>query len=1125
MACLAAGWPVESGPIPGRCMIGAKVLWAASPPRRVHLNSRGRAWLLVVIICAAQWLALLPSVVSAAEDRHRIMVLPFRLYSPTTDADFSETLADLLASRLESSGRVVLEQPGALGTAYSLDSAPLDEQQRLRRAARERGVAFLVGGSLTELAGRFNMDLRVIPLQAGARPASILLRADNENELLEKIREASDRILVMISSEAQAPVLAIEISPAELENSVDRSVLLQKVGEVFDPERVRADVERIGKRPDLSAVRAEIDRSAAGIRVIYHLIPTTALTGGGLKSQDTTDVIAEVRVRGNRRIESDAILARIETRAGEPYLAPKVAADVREVYRLGFFRNVRVVSEESLDGRILIFEVEENPVVRRITITGNDNIGNDKIRDSLTLTTGSTLDFPLLFENQSRIEALYRAEGYYLADVSYEIDPIADEAVAVHFQVNENEKLRLTRIEFIGNEHFDDDELTQGFKTKVWRFWSYATRFLDNSGTYAEPVFLQDLRSVGEKYANAGFLQVEVGEPLVSALEEGLVVRVNIEEGDRFRVGELSFEGDPTADFEVLRETLALKKDEFFNRSLLTRDVEALEKRYTDNGYFFARVTPLTRTGDDSDHVDVNFAVEKGDLFFIQDIEVNGNTNTVDPVIRREMQLVEGQLYSARALSNSQSRLQSLGFFEEVNFETEPTDEVDQLDLAVNVVERPTGSLSFGAGFSSLDRFVVNGSISQANLFGRGYGVQASVDIGGRADRFFLSFSNPYFWGSNFGLNATLSQTEIEFEDFNEEQTGAQLVLSHLLDERGRTRGFLRYDFSSRKVRQASGVNAAALIFREVLNGEESTSLLGLSLRSDTRNDRVMPSRGHQIGASMEFAGLGGFSKFLRFEGRSAFYWPAPEWFPYRSTFSVSARGGWALPFNSISDFDLPEPSIGELSRVDDQRLPLDAVDDDLKLPLTERYFLGGLGTFQLRGFRSRSLGPRRPLLQQTNGTNFLGSLVSPVGYGNDSGNWVCRDFNPGTAENPTVINFQGDGDGECNDLSDRDISDFEDLDETDVIGGNKFFSLSLEHRFPISEALGLVGIVFLDMGNAFSENEDLWDVGLWRFGTGVGALWFSPFGPLEGFIGFPLDALEIEDSMVFEFSVGGASF
>ena len=200
----------------------------------------------------------------------------------------------------------------------------------------------------------------------------------------------------------------------------------------------------------------------------------------------------------------------------------------------------------------------------------------------------------------------------------------------------------------------------------------------------------------------------------------------------------------------------------------------------------------------------------------------------------------------------------------------------------------------------------------------------------------------------------------------------------------------------------------------------------------------------------------------------------------------------------------------------------LDHIDTDLKLPLSERYFLGGLGNFQLRGYHARSVGPRRALLQRS-GAFGAGDLFQPVGtqLAIDEATGLPDAF---CDDRDTRFGNQGDGDGRCNSIFDND-DDFDDLDETDVIGGNRFFSGTFEYRFPISRELGLIGIVFLDIGNAFDEDQTLFDVTDWRYGTGFGALWFSPFGPLQAFVGFPLNKLEVEDSVTFEFSVGGSAY
>jgi outer membrane protein assembly complex protein YaeT len=491
----------------------------------------------------------------------------------------------------------------------------------------------------------------------------------------------------------------------------------------------------------------------------------------------------------------------------------------------------------------------------------------------------------------------------------------------------------------------------------------------------------------------------------------------------------------------------------------------------------------------------------------------------------------------------SRMRIERLGFFEEVDLAMEPTEVPEQLDLEVHVVERPTGSFSFGAGFSSQDGFVATGSLAQANLFGRGYAVNASVDFGGRTQRFFLSLTDPYFLGSKYSFGVTGFLTNVNYESFEQEQLGGELVLGRALTEDNRTRGFLRYSYARRRLADETRATAASLIFRELFAGTIDTSLLGLSVISDTRDDRLAPTRGWNIGFTLDGAGPIGFSKFARVEGRALFYLGAPRWLLERSTFVVGTRFGYAFPFNSIADFDLPEGNPGALDPADGNIRPLGEIDTDLTLPLSERYFLGGLGQFQLRGFRARSVGPRRAILIDQGLTAGavtgeyipVGRLPVWVNIDNPEDEWPGLEppenelewvFTTKCADTPELRSITaGNGNGLCNDLDDSKIGDFEDLAETDVIGGNKFISTTFEYRFPISETLGLQGVAFFDTGNAFAEGGLLFDVTEWRYGTGVGVQWFSPFGPLAVILGFPLDKLGVEDSPVFEFSVGGRDF
>jgi outer membrane protein assembly factor BamA len=354
-----------------------------------------------------------------------------------------------------------------------------------------------------------------------------------------------------------------------------------------------------------------------------------------------------------------------------------------------------------------------------------------------------------------------------------------------------------------------------------------------------------------------------------------------------------------------------------------------------------------------------------------------------------------------------------------------------------------------------------------------------------------------------------VNSSESEFNDFNESQTGFGLSIGYPLDE-GNTFGNVGYAFASRSVSGFQQFEAASLLEREEFQGDTTTSLVNMSLRRDTRDDFRFPKSGHVTGVNVDLAGLGGFSEFLRLEGRSTHFIPVGHWLPFDATFVFNSRVGYAIPWNDIEDYDLPGcDSVGclALTAFDPQSIrALENIDRDLELPLTERYFLGGLGAFQVRGFEQRSLGPRRTILEQSLDTATGDVAFSPFGFSVvEEGN--CR--------------F---GVGQCNSLDDQEIDDFDNLDLTDVIGGNSMALVNLELQFPISEEVGLSGMVFLDMGNAFAENDFI-NPADFRFGTGVGIQWFSPFGPILVVLGFPLDPYEDEDASVFEFSLGGQNY
>jgi len=1113
--------------------------------RHVHpLLTRALAAALAFLVAALP-VAAQP----AREPSARVIVLPFQVHSARQLGYLEASLADLLTTRLEATGAVdVLERDAATDPYKNATGS----EPGLRAIALERGARFVITGSLTELAGQYSLDLRVAPAAGGAA-TTLDAAASGDDQLLDRIGDLALQIAEVVGGRAARPrVASIEIEgvPDEL---AAKALIETQVGEPFDGDVARADAELLGRQPGFATATVESSQSERGIDIVFRVVEIARIVPGGEQQATAGSRVAEVRVRGNRRIEEAAIRARITTAVNGQLSAARLARDVREIYSLGFFKNVRVLQDEVAGGVAITFAVEENPIVRQVSVTGNDEVDSDKIKDNLTLTTGSTLDYPLLTENVQRIQGLYRAEGFYLADVKFEIEQLPADAVAVHFVVEEGEKSKLEKIRFVGNKAFSDEELMEKFKTKEWKWFTILWTYFDKSGRYSEPILEQDLKTVSEKYLDNGYIQAEIGDPEVEATKKGLVVTVRVREGDQFKVGAIDMQGDETIDKELLRQALQLKEGQVFSRSLLDDDRERLEHNYSDRGFFNAKVEPQTRVHPEEKTIDVAYDVKKGSLSFLREIDITGNKTTIDPVVRRELMIVEGELYSAAAVDISKARLERLGFFEEVEIAPVNTDYPDQMDLGVKVVEKPTGSLSFGAGYSSRDGFIVSGSVSQSNLFGRGYQGSVVADVGGRTNRFFLTLGDSYFLGSNWGLSGQLFRTALDYPGFDLDQYGGELVTSHFLNENGTARAFLRYSFANREI-ERSGIfstqiqDSASLIQREVATKSQVTSLLGLSVRYDTRNDRITPSAGRVADLGLDFAGLGGFSKFARVEGSAAVYKRNPRWLPdwlpsaERGVWVVGGRFGLAYPLNNLGDFDLPAVDVRGDGRGNDDLSPevrsLQFIDRNLELPISERYFVGGIGQYQLRGFKARDIGPRRaelvPVVRLENldpNNPFPAveeNLYRPRGYRVDlaTGTVGCTDNIPadGNSNAYWEAGF-GNGNGRCNSIYDRKLSDFEDLKETDIIGGNKFFTTTVEYRFPISEEFGLIGIAFVDAGNAFAEDEDMWDTGLWRFGAGAGVLWFSPFGPLQLFLGFPLDKTVVDKSMVFEFSVGGQGF
>ncbi|MFP6655563.1 MAG: POTRA domain-containing protein, partial [Myxococcota bacterium] len=355
----------------------------------------------------------------------RVAVLPFRLHSAAALGFLSGALDELLAERIEAGGEVSAVAWRNLVEKIGLDLPQSDESDvEHRRLAERAGLDGIISGSLTELAGRFSLDVRVTSVDSGVASQSLVLVAGSDRELLDRLGELADRIANAIRGGTRDRVVEIRFEGAGSLEAELRTMLGLQTGSIYDAGQLESDRRVLESDYRFARVTAQSEPVEDGVILHYRILRIEKTLAAGLRG-GTDQYVAQVVIRGNQRVEEDAIRVRIRTAAGDPYDMGQVARDVRSLFQQGFYRDIRVFVEPMTAGVRVIFELKESPIVREIAVIGNENIDGEKIRDALTLTTGSPLDHPLLRENSERVKALYRSEGYYLAEVGYEIEEIA----------------------------------------------------------------------------------------------------------------------------------------------------------------------------------------------------------------------------------------------------------------------------------------------------------------------------------------------------------------------------------------------------------------------------------------------------------------------------------------------------------------------------------------------------------------------------------------------------------------------------------------------------------------------------------------------------------------------------
>ena len=570
--------------------------------------------------------------------------------------------------------------------------------------------------------------------------------------------------------------------------------------------------------------------------------------------------IKAVEIHGNKRVDRSTVLFYIKIAEGKAYtnieLVEQIREDVRTIYGLGFFRDVKVDVDSFEGGLRVIYHVTEKPTIRKIEFRGNINIEEEKIREALTVKAQTIINEATIKETVRNIRKLYHEDGYYFARVEAVLKEGTRNTVDITLMINEGESVEIETITFRGNERISRKDILAAMDTDEAGFWSYITE----SGIFKEDELEKDLLRIRLLYQSRGYFKAQVGQPIVKEDRDRgkLNIVISISEGFQYKTGELEIRGgEDVIPPEEIKNKFRLFPGEVFNRGSMIQDTQDISDAFAARGYAFADVQPSTRADDEKKTVSIIYNVKKGRRVYIGKVTVKGNTRTRENVIRREVRVTEGALYDSKGLTTTRRRLNRLNYFGDVKVvENRRPGSSDILDIDISLDERPTGSIGAGFGFSSREGGILTASIREDNLFGRGYQMSLNGSISGSSQLAVASFNNPNFQDRDFSLGGDVFIVEDEFSTFDNFRQGGRINFGKSLTDD--LTAYLSYELSTSKI-----TNVSTVAFQDIIDIEGDTLLeskLIPSLVFDTRNSRFFPDKGTLFTVAPSIAGgpLGG---------------------------------------------------------------------------------------------------------------------------------------------------------------------------------------------------------------------------------------------------------------------------
>jgi len=644
--------------------------------------------------------------------------------------------------------------------------------------------------------------------------------------------------------------------------------------------------------------------------------------------------VTAIEVKGNKDISTNVIVSKMKTRIGSPYQEVVVSDDLKRLYLLGFFSDVKIDTVDYKNGLKVVVSVAERPIIDKITFSGINriNMKDDKLKQQLKSREAQYLDYPGLAEDERILAKMYEKIGFSQANIKYKVDvnPATNKA-NIEFSVIEGQKVRIKDIIIQGNQSFGAGRILKLLKTK--RAWFF------NAGVLKEDVLKEDSERIKSFYQNQGYVNVALSHEVKTDPQKPylLLIYFNIQEGRKYLVGSVNLKGNQkVTEKEILSQLSNILPGKVFSQEAMKKDVTSIQGAYFDRGFISAQVQDTTVINPDTGRVDVTYTISENEVAYVEKIKVRGNIKTKDVVIRREMRIYPGDKFDGSKLRRSKERLQNLGFFDEVSYDTEDGSAFNKKNLIVDVKETKTETFSFGGGYSTVDEFIGFVEVEQKNFdwrnwpyfTGAGQNLKVRASVGSLTNDFDISFTEPWMFGYpvSFGFDAYRRQHKRDSDygyGYDEKVTGGDLRLGKEIFEYLRTDLIYRLDEVD-----ITNINDDASADLKDEYGKNTISSITPSFTFDTRDNVFDAHKGDYVNGAFAFAGgpFSGDKNFWKFSGQASHLTPMP----FGAVLEFRGRIGLAEPFS-----------------------------DTNSIPIYERFFAGG--AYTIRGYEERKVGPVDP--------------------------------------------------------------------------------------------------------------------------------------------------------------------